>query len=68
MALPPKLKALRMKLEGMTYSQRTTGQDAMLAELQELDNVMVRKGVQDSEFSATQMTSPGGNTCGCCGR
>ena len=69
MALTPELAKLKGKLEELGYAKRKGGQDRLLAELEALDQVVLRKTLEESiHSSVTKMTSPGDGACACCGR
>lgn len=69
MALTPELAKLKAQLEALGYAKRKVGQDLMLAELEAIDGVLLRKNLEETTFaSSTRMTSPGDGSCACCGR
>lgn len=69
MALTPELEKLKNSLEATGYAKRTLVQDRLLSELEAIDRLVLRQSIEKSSFAqATKMTSPGGDTCSCCGR
>lgn len=69
MALLPEMEKLRRRLEGLGYSRRTTAQERLLEELNNLDkHPGLQKSIAEGSFRSTHMTSPGDGTCSCCGR
>lgn len=69
MSLTPELENLRSKLVTLGIAKRTLAQDRLLAELEAINRVDLRKSLGESTFaSVTRMTSPGGDACSCCGK
>lgn len=68
MALPPQLAALKRELTATGYTKRTSKQDALLKELEGLDDVVTKRAVDESiALGSTTMTGSGAG-CPCCGR
>jgi hypothetical protein len=69
MALPRYLEILKIRLEALPSSRRTTEQNGLLEELKAIDQGDIRKAIVESSHTAvTRMTSPGNGGCPCCGR
>lgn len=73
--LPKKLAEVKAKLLSKSYSQRTTDEDQLLAELEALDKALepsgdaVRKVASESiTFADSRMTTAPSGRCSCCGR
>lgn len=65
--LPPQMQRIKEHLEAVGYARRTASQDALLAELNDLDeSASVERHLRESRV--TKMTSPLGDTCPSCGR
>lgn len=64
--LPPYLRQLKERLDLKGYPRRSSGEDALLAELTTLDQSAELKKL--SESFETRMTSPPAGTCYACGR
>ena len=67
--LPEKLAEVRNKLKAKDYYKRTSDEDKLLDELNEVDRLMGKDVVSKSaSFSETRMTSPPSGRCSCWGR
>jgi hypothetical protein len=64
--LTPYLRQIKERLDAKGYSKRSSGEDALLAELDLLDKSGEVKKL--SESHETRMTSPPAGTCYACGR
>jgi hypothetical protein len=66
MALYPQLQAIRVRLrQKLTLS---TKERALLSELNELDNRLETRVIEEASVRLTKMTGPDDGRCGCCGR
>ncbi len=72
--LPKNLSEIRQKLERKSYTDRTSGEDELLEELQELDKILeaggaaIRKTAGDRFFQETRIVGGPSGVCKCCGR
>ena len=67
--LPPMLTEIKNKLVSKGYSNRSTREDNLLAELERLDLLINEESrVRKSILSEAQITSGPGDKCSCCGR
>lgn len=67
--LPPRLSAIKRRLELKGYSNRSTHEDALLDELQLLDESSdVQKALRLNEARVQKMTGGPAGYCDCCGR
>ena len=66
MALFPQLQAVRTRL--VSKSSRTTKEEALLSELNELNRLISSDVSESASVRLTKMTGPDDGRCGCCGR
>jgi hypothetical protein len=65
--LPPQLQIIKDHLDATGYARRTAAQDALLRELNDLnENASVERHLRESRV--TKMTGPLGDSCPSCGR
>jgi len=66
--LPPMLAEVKETLTSKGYSKRSKGEDDLLAELEELDNLLTDSTLRKSaKFSESRIVSGPRGTCSCCG-
>jgi hypothetical protein len=66
MALFPQLEAVRERLVNKDY--RTSKEEALLSELNELDRITNKDISESASFRITKMSGPDDGRCACCGR
>jgi hypothetical protein len=68
--LPPMLAEIKEKLDAKGYSQRSSREDALLAELNKLDALFEQDGTarKSANFQESRIVGGPSGTCSCCGK